>query len=142
MVFLSETHISINFFINAETPGYTFVSLFSPTKARGVGAYISKTSVFSVNEFLCLNIPGYEDLRFELQFSGHKEKYIFAVIYRHPYSNSISFIDMLDEKLNTLNKKQKKIFVCGGINFNLSSPKLSSPIIDYIQIIERIAFLI
>ena len=71
----------------------------------GVGAYISKTSIFSVNECLCLHVPECEDLWFELQFPGHKEKYIFAVIYRYPHSNSISFIDMLNEKLNTLNKK-------------------------------------
>ena len=87
-----------------------------------------------------LLVPGCEDLWFELQFPGQKEKYVFAVIYRHPHNNSISFIDMLDEKLNTLEKKQKKVFLCGGINFDLSSQKLSSPISDYIQLIESNAF--
>ena len=42
MVFLSETRISINSFINVELPGYTFVNLPFPTKAGGVGTYNQK----------------------------------------------------------------------------------------------------
>ena len=93
-----------------------------------------------MNKNLSLHVPRFEDSWFELQFPGHKEKYIFAVIYCHPHSNSISFISMFDEKLNTLNKKQKKVFVFGDIKFDLSSPKLFSQITDYIQIIESKAF--
>ena len=41
-----------------------------------------------------------------------KEKYVIAVIYRHPHNNFISFNDMLDEKSNVRNKKQK-VFTSG-----------------------------
>ena len=68
--------------------------------------------------------------------SRQKEKYIFAVIYHHPCNNSISFFNKLDEKINTLNKKEKKVFFSGHINFNLNPQKLSSLIIDYLQLIE------
>ena len=96
--------------------------------------------VFSVNKSLCLHVAECEDLWFELQFPEHKEKYIFNVIYCHPHNNFISFIDNADEKLNTLNKKRKKVFIFGFKNFDLSFLKLSSPITDNIQIIESNAF--
>ena len=47
---------------------------------------------------------------------------------------------MLDEELIALNKKRKKVFAFGDKNFDRISSKLSSPIIDYIQIIESNAF--
>ena len=56
MVFLSETRISINSFIDVELSNYTFANLPFPTKAGGVGANISKTLFFfSVNESLRLD---------------------------------------------------------------------------------------
>ena len=84
------------------------MSTYLQTKAGVVGAYTSKTLFFSVNNSLHLHVPGCEDLWFELKFLGPKENYIFAVVYRHPHNNSTSFIDMLEEKLNTPNRKQKK----------------------------------
>ena len=138
MVFHVETPISINSFINDELPGYIFVNLPSPTKAGVLVHLYQKLCFFSVNESFCLYVQGCEDLWFELPFPGHKEKYIFAVIYRLIVIPLISLIRMLDKKLNTL--KRKKVFKFGEINFDSSSLKLSSSISGYIQIIESNAF--
>ena len=82
MVFYVETPISINSFINAELPGYIFVNLPSPTKVGLLVHLYQRHCFFSVNESFCLHVPGCEDVWFKLPFPGHKEKYIFAVIYR------------------------------------------------------------
>ena len=54
IIFLSETRINVNPLFNISIPGYTFLYTPSPTKAGGVGAYISNNLKFSVSELLRL----------------------------------------------------------------------------------------
>ena len=56
---------------------------------------------------------------FEVKFSGGTDKYIIAVIYRHPWNNTGTFMNSLNENLQILNKKRSKVILMGGINIDL-----------------------
>ena len=58
-----------------------------PTKAGGVGVYISNQLNFTVNETLKLGVNVCEDPWLNISFPNLKFPYIFAVIYRHPHNN-------------------------------------------------------
>lgn len=72
IIFLSETRINLNPTINIEIPGYVFVHLPSPTKAGGVGAYLSKAIKFSKKDNLQLHLTGCEDLWLKYNFLAKK----------------------------------------------------------------------
>ena len=100
---ISETRINIE---PSTIPGYTFIHCPSPTKAGGVGAYISDHLNFTVNETLKFGVNGCEDLWLNISFPNIKSPYIFAVIYRHPHNNHSQFYDALDESLQMLKPLQ------------------------------------
>ena len=104
----------------------------SPTNAGGVGVYISNVITFSENQTFRLEVQGCENLWLEIEFPGQKTKYTFAVIYRHPSSNYVPFLEALDEKLQQLNNK-------GDFNFNLNSSTV--PVREYLQILNANVFM-
>ena len=104
VIFLSETRIKTDPLININIPNYTFLH-YSSTNAGGVGVYISNVITFSENQTFCLEVQGCENLWLDIEFPSHKTKYILAVIYSHPSSNYVPFLEALDEKLQLLNNK-------------------------------------
>ena len=78
IIFISETRINKTPSITANIHYYTFVHLPSPTKAGGVGAFVSRSLKFSENESLRLQIQGCEDLWFDVEIPGLKREYGFA----------------------------------------------------------------
>ena len=68
IIFLTETRIYSNPTINVNIPGYTILHKPTPTKASGVGAYVSNNLKFSENETLNLDIEGCEDLWLEVNY--------------------------------------------------------------------------
>ena len=119
----------------------TFTYPTSPTKAGGVGAYISNVFDFSLNENLQLQVQGCEDLWFEIELNSCK-MYTFAVIYRHPSSNPNTFIDALDNNLHQLNEKKGKTVIVGDINFDInpSNNNRTSFSDDYLRMLQSNAF--
>ena len=131
IIFLSETHININLLINLDISGYTFVQYLSPTRAGGVGAYISKILNFPINENLALNVVGCEHFWINVDFPSRKISYVFAVIYQHPCNNYNAFFEVLDQNMQSLNHKGSKVAIFGDINIDLNSVPERSPLSDY-----------
>ena len=90
IIFLSETCINVARTVNINIPGYTFVHNPSPTKAGGVGAYISTALNVKMNDDFCLQVKGCKDLWIDIEFSNNKS-YTFSVIYCHPQNNYQAF---------------------------------------------------
>ena len=89
----------------------------------GVGAYISTKIKFSENDKLRLKIRDYENLWIDVPFPGkrNKQAYAIAMIYRHLCNNAKTFLDALDEKMQSLNQKRVKTVIMGDINWDLTS---------------------
>ena len=126
--------------INVNTPDYTFVHLPSPTKAGGVAAYVSRSLKFSENESLCLQIQGCEDLWFDIEIPCLKNKYVFAVIYRHPRNKINAFIEALHENIQRLKNKKVKAVVMRDINIDLNSNEYTSSQGEYLNVLESNGF--
>ena len=90
IIFLSETCINVARTININIPCYTFVRNPSPTKADGVGAYISTALNVKINDDFCLQVKGCKGLWIDIEFSNNKS-YPFFVTYCHPQSNYQAF---------------------------------------------------
>ena len=57
-----------------------------------------------------------------MQFPGQHNKFIFSVIYRHPWNNlTTAFIESLDESLQKVNRKGDQVVIMGDINIDLNS---------------------
>ena len=138
ILLLSETRINVDPHTDIEIPGYTFVHFPSPTIVGGVGAYFSNLVTFTEIENLKLQTRGYEDQWFEVKFSGGTDNYVIAVIYRHPWDNTGTFLNSLDENLEILNKKRSKVILMSDINIDLKCD--SSLKFEYLHMIESNAF--
>ena len=139
VIFPYETRIKTDPLININILGYTFLHYFSPTNAGGVGVYISNVITFSGNQILRLVVQGCENLWLDIEFPSHKTKYTFAVIYRHPSSNYVPFLEALDKKLQLLNNKGNRAILLDDFNFNLNSFTVST--CKYLQILNANAFI-
>ena len=64
----------------------------SSTLAGGVGVNFSNLFKFCQVDNLRLRVDGCEGLWFDEQFPGQHNKFIFFVIYRHPWNNLTSAI--------------------------------------------------
>ena len=138
ILLLSETRINVDPHTDIEIPGYTFVHFPSPTIVGGIGAYFSNLVTFTEIENLKLQIRGCEDQWFEVKFSGGTDKYVIAVIYLHPWDNTGTFLNSLDENLQILNKRHSKVILMGDINIDLKCD--SSLKSEYLHMIESNAF--
>ena len=138
ILLLFETRINVDPNTDIEILGYTFVHFSSPTIVGGVGAYFSNLVTFTEVENLKLQIRGCEDRLFEVKFSGETDKYIIAEIYRHPWDNTGTFLNSLDENLQILNKKRSEVILMGDINVDLKYD--SSLKSEYLHMIESNAF--
>ena len=138
IIFLTETRIYSNPTINVNIPGYTFLHKPTPTKAGGVGAYVSNNLKFSENETLSLDIEECKDLWFKVGLQRRRPKRIFAVVYRHPCNNKNTFFESMDKKLLTLNRKNAKILLMGDINIDLSTDTTLTS--DYMRLLHSNAF--
>ena len=58
--------------INIIIPEYTFLHYLSPTKAGGVGVYISNVIIFSKKSTFRLEVQDCENLCLDIEFPGLK----------------------------------------------------------------------
>ena len=77
------------------------------------------------------------------RYSGLKNNYTFAVIYRHLWNNHSPFLEALDSNMQALNSKGNKAMLLGDININLDSDINVPHLADYYysHIIQSNAFL-
>ena len=141
IILLSETRINVDPHINVDIPDYIFVHVPSPTKAGGVGVYVSKHLNITIIYSLSLNVHGCEDLWFNVDFLGFKSKYTFAVMYGHPWNNHNVFLEALDVSMQKLNRHGDKALIFGDINIDLNSDKNLVPLTDYSHILQSNAFI-
>ena len=134
IIFLSEIRININPIININIPGYLFVHFPSPTKAGGVSAYVAKNLKFSENEHYRLHVSDCEDIWLDVELPGIKNKYTFAVIYRHPQNNYKDFLDSLDDKLQLLNRNNYRFMLMGDFNIDVNTNV--TPTRDYLYMLQ------
>ena len=79
---LSETKLNeSNCYTNTSLPGFNFEHIDSPTKAGGVGAYISTDVTYHVRHDLNFNLQGCENLWLEL--APNKSKGLKNLYCRH-----------------------------------------------------------
>ena len=87
VIFLFETCIKTDPFININISGYAFLHYTSPFNAGDVGVYISNVITFSENQ----TFRFCENLWLDIEFPGRKAKYTFALIlafFRWSHSHS------------------------------------------------------
>ena len=144
VIFISETRINVEPLINVNIPSYTFHRLPSNTRA---GTHNTRAAYFLENLTVRnkgnfgFNIEGCENLWFDVEFPGQKQKFTLAVIYRHPHNNMSEFINALDEKLNILDEeKSNKVYILEDINLDLNSNSLSSSASDYLRMLQSHAY--
>ena len=141
IIFISETRINVEPLFNVNLPGYTFLHIPSNTRAGGVGAYFLNNLNIVNKDGFGLNVQGCENLWFDVKFPGQKQKYTFAVIYRHPHNNTSEFTSALDETLNILDKtKSNKVYILGDMNLDLNPNNLSISALEYLSTLQSHAF--
>ena len=137
---LSETKLNeSNCYTNTSLPGFNFEHIDSPTKAGGVGAYISTDVTYHVRHDLNFNLQGCENLWLELAPNKSKglKNYIVGIIYKHSFCNTNNFISLLSNSLLAINESNKKYFVVGDFNVNLLNVNERS-IQHYLNTLESI----
>ena len=135
VICLSETKLQQDPIKNISIEGYTFLHSPSKKKSGGVGLYIVNGLCPKVIEVYNLMDAGCEELWVEipLKISQHSSL-VIGVIYRHPNSNTNSFLDNLSYSLYKLSHDKKKIFIVGDMNVNLLSQ--SKYILNYISMLK------
>jgi len=58
IIFITETRINVDTYVNITIPDYTFFHKPSHTKADGVGAYVSRKLNFKILDNLSINVHG------------------------------------------------------------------------------------
>ena len=107
IIAISETKLLDENIYNISIPGYVFLNTNSPTRAGGVGLYISKELTFIRRRDLEITGDGIESCWVEI--IREKEKNIvIGCIYRHPTKDCAILHNALKEQLSNLNNKSKK----------------------------------
>ena len=90
---------------------------------------------------LRLKVDGCEDLWFDVQFPFQHNKFIFSVIYGHPWNNlTTAFIESLDESLQKVNRKGDQVVIMGDINIDLNPNNNYASRSEYLHMLEINAF--
>ena len=104
-------------------PNYTFYYKEPPSNKGGIGVYINDNIQATLRDELELNTPYTENIWFE--FSKNNRKYVLGSIYRHPGTNTDHFTHTLNKNIDTLNKENKTVVLCGDININFINQEVT-----------------
>ena len=117
IIALSETRVNLHPLSNIEIPGYTFYYSNSPSKAGGVGVYVSSLVSSDITNKYCLKTEKCEELWLNVKLD-FKLYFVIGTLYRHPGSNALVFCEKLNATLSNLNKTNKKFLILGDLNLN------------------------
>ena len=134
IIAISETKLQDENIYNISIPGYVFLKTNSPTRAGGVGLYISKELSFIRRRDLEITGDGIESCWVE--FTREKEKNIvIGCIYRHPSRDCAKLHNALKAQLSNLNNQSKEVFVLVDININFLNYNRDNKISDYLDML-------
>ena len=140
IIAISETKLQDENIYNISIPGYVFLNTNSPTRAGGVGLYISKELTFIRRRDLEIAGDGIESCWIEIK--REKEKNIvIGCIYRHPTKDCAKLQNALKEQLSNLNNKGKEVFVLGDININLLNYNRDNQTSDYLDMLLDLGYM-
>ena len=140
IIAISETKLQDENIYNISIPGYVFLNTNSPTRAGGVGLYISKESTFIRRRDLEITGDGIESCWIEIM--REKEKNIvIGCIYRHPTTDCAKLHNALKEQLSNLNNKSKEVFVLGDININFLNYNRDNKTSDYLDMLLDLGYM-
>ena len=133
LVCLTETRIKNQPLANITISGYSFAHVNSLGSAGGVAIYISN----HLNFKLCKNQHHlFNTGAIWLDISDQKNKYIVAVIYRHPFFNKIDKF-LLDFALGLadISASYKIFYALGDFNINIDKSNRINTAREYLNII-------
>ena len=137
---ISETKLQDENIYNISIPGYVFLNTNSPTRAGGVGLYISKELTFIRRRDLEITGDGIESCLVE--FTREKENNIvIACIYRHPSTDCAKLHNALKAQLFNLNNKGKEVFVLVDININFLTYNRDNKILDNLDMLLDLGYM-
>ena len=140
IIAISETKLQDENIYNISIPGYVFLNTNSPTRAGGVGLYISKELTFIRRRGL--EITGDVIESYWIEITREKEKNIvIGCIYRHPATDCAKLHNALKEKLSNLNNKSKEVFVLGDININFLNYNRDNKTSDYLDMLLDLGYM-
>ena len=140
IIAISETKLQNENIYNISIPGYVFLNNNSPTRAGGVGLYISQELNFIRRRDLEITSDGIESCWVEIM--RQKEKNIvIGSIYRHPANECATLHNALKEQLSNLNNKDKEVFVLGDININLFNYNRDNQTSDYLDMLLDLGYM-
>ena len=89
----------------------TCVAYFLPVsnKKGGVGVYIRNNCTF----VRCDDLEFNTDLPIEDIWYDSNDVYIIGIIYRHPNSNIVNFVQLLENSIKIINKEKKHLYYVG-----------------------------
>ena len=129
----TETRIKIQPLANITIPGYSFAHVNSLGPAGDVAIYISNKFNFK----LCKNQHHLHNSEaIWLDISDQKNKYIVAVIYRHPSLTEIDkFLLDFASCLGDISASNKIFYALGDFNISIDKSNRTNTAIEYLDII-------
>jgi exonuclease III len=117
---ITETKIKLNEvkLVNADLPGYCFLSQPSESNAGGVGFYINEKIDFSIRDDITETNSNFEALWIEID-NKSKSNLVCGVIYRHPKSDIDEFMKYLNSTVEKIHRERKCCIMMGDFNIDL-----------------------
>ena len=116
-------------------PGYDFIKANTSSLAGGVGMFVSLKLDFEVMDENTLD-ANCEDIWECKKNIKTSKKSLVASIYRHPSSNTTSFVQALNNKIADLDISNYNAYLLGDFNFDISMNRRSSVAQNYFDIRE------
>ncbi len=105
---------------------YKFYHQAPSTLRGGAGLFIDKSYDVTERDDLCFHLNSdkghhaeVESIWVEINIPGHNTPIIIGSVYRHPNSNTQSFINTLEKITNKITHENKPCLISGDININL-----------------------
>jgi len=118
IIAISETKLNDNYLSNISIPGYLFVNTNSKTSASGVSLYVAGELNFIRRHDLELPAYGVESCWIEIT-SKKEQNVVIGCLYRQPHCKLESFHEVMNERLQGLNRSSEQVIVSGDTNINL-----------------------
>ena len=119
----SKTFLSHKNFTDVEIGGYGFQYKKHKQIGRGVGAYIREGILYTRRKDF--NRDNLEMMWLEISLNNAK-KFLIAVLYQPPNSSKHqckNFVEMLSNKLETVQNENKETIIIGDINCDYANPE-------------------
>ena len=121
IIAVTEIRIKDKPILNIDITDYRFLFVKSFNNAGGVGVYICKNLNYALAEKYNLPLPSCKNTWLNININ-HNTTYVIGIIYRHPHSTeTIEFIDQLDQTLQGITYNAHKCMIMGDFNINLLS---------------------